>query len=120
MDSSNAYIYTGDTTPAEQVNLSTGSRTYLVTDSLGSVRGTVNSSGACAATADFDAWGNPETAGGLSSFTPFGYAGGYTDKTRLIYLISRYYDPSSGQFISLDPDVSQTLQPYSYTAGNPQ
>ena len=119
MDSSNAYIYTGDTTPAEQVNLSTGTRTYLVTDSLGSVRGTVNSSGALTATTNYDAWGNPETAGGLSSFTPFGYAGGYTDKTGLIYLISRYYDPSSGQFISLDPDVSQTLQPYSYTAGDP-
>ena len=44
MDSGNAYIYTGGVAPAEQVNLATGTVTYLVTDSLGSVRGVVNSS----------------------------------------------------------------------------
>jgi RHS repeat-associated protein len=33
-------------------------------------------------------------------YHPFGFAGGYTDPTDLIYLIHRYYDPSTGQFIS--------------------
>ncbi|MHB8262526.1 MAG: RHS repeat-associated core domain-containing protein, partial [Acidimicrobiales bacterium] len=58
-------------------------------------------------------------AGGLSNITPFGYAGGYTDPTGLIYLINRYYDPSTGQFISVDPLVSLTGQPYQYVGGDP-
>jgi RHS repeat-associated protein len=119
MDSGNAYIYCDGLAPTEQVNLSTGAITYLVADSLGSVRGAVNSSGTLTGTTAYDAWGNPETAGGLTAATPFGYAGGYTDPTGLIYLINRYYDPATGQFISIDPVVSQTLQPYAYANGNP-
>jgi RHS repeat-associated protein len=119
MDSGNAYIYAGATTPAEQVNLTTGTVTYLITDSLGSVRATMNSSAAITGTASYDAWGNPATAGGLTATTPFGFAGGYTDPTGLIYLVNRYYDPSTGQFTSVDPDVDKTLAPYAYTSGNP-
>jgi RHS repeat-associated protein len=119
MDSGNAYIYTSGVAPAEQVNLATGSVTYLVTDSLGSVRGVVNSSGTLTATTSYDAWGNPETTGGLSVSTPFGYAGGYTDTTGLVYLLARYFDPQSGQFISVDPELGQTNQPYGYASGNP-
>jgi len=66
MDSANAYIYTTGQAPAEQVNLATGTPTYLVTDSLGSVRGTVNSSGTLTGTTGYDAWGNPQTPGGLT------------------------------------------------------
>jgi len=119
MDSTNAYIYGTGNTPVEQVNLSTGTITYLVTDSLGSVRGIVNSSGALTSTTSYDAWGNPATAGGLTNVTPFGYAGAYTDPTGLIYLISRYYNPITGQFISADPLLNQTLLAYTYANGNP-
>lgn len=120
MDSSNAYIYgSNQNTPTEQVNLATGAITYLVTDGLGSVRGTVSSSGALTGTTSYDGWGNPQTAGGLTGSTPFGFAGGYTDPDGLIYLIARYYQPATGQFISVDPDLHQTQQPYSYASGNP-
>jgi RHS repeat-associated protein len=119
MDSIHAYIYAGSGTPAEQVNLSTGTITYLVADLLGSVRGAVNASGTLTGTTSYDAWGNPLTAGGLSSATPFGFAGGYTDPTGFLYLIDRYYDPVLGQFISADPDVMQTQEPYGYAGGNP-
>jgi RHS repeat-associated protein len=119
MDSANAYIYGTSTAPQEQVNLATGSVTYLVTDALGSVRGAVNSSGSLIATTSYDAWGNPQPEGGLTNYTPFGYAGGYTDPTGLIYFIHRYYDPSTGQFISVDPDVADTCQPYAYAGGDP-
>jgi RHS repeat-associated protein len=119
MDSANAYIYAGGTAPAEQVSLSAGTVSYLTADSLGSVRGIVSSAGSLTATTSYDAWGSPLTTGGLTSSTPFGYAGGYTDPTGLIYLINRYYDPATGQFLSLDPAVSQTGQPYGYAGGNP-
>ena len=119
MDSGNAYIYTSGVAPAEQVNLATGSVTYLVTDSLGSVRGVVNSSGTLTVATSYDAWGNPETTGGLTVSTPFGYAGGYTDPTGLVYLVNRYYDPQVGQFISVDPALALTHQSYEYAGGNP-
>ena len=45
---------------------------------------------------------------------PFGFAGGYRDITGLSYLIDRYYDPATGQFVSLDPLVEQTNTPYGY------
>ncbi len=119
MDSSNAYIYTGGITPAEQVSLSAGAITYLLADSLGSVRGTVNNSGTLTGTTSYDAFGNPATSGGLTASTPFGYAGGYTDPTGLIYSVNRYYDPGTGQFISVDPDLIDTQAAYAYAGADP-
>jgi RHS repeat-associated protein len=119
MDCTNAYIYAGGTAPLEQVDLATGAASYLVSDALGSVRAVVDASGALVASAGYDARGNPTTSGGRSSHPPFGFAGGYTDPTGLIYLIHRYYDPMTGQFTSVDPDVAQTQEPYAYTDDNP-
>jgi RHS repeat-associated protein len=119
MDSTNAYIYGPSGTPVEQVNLSSGTPNYLVADALGSVRGIVSASGSLTASISYDASGNPETTGGLTTYTPFGFAGGYTDPTGLIYLIHRYYDPSTGQFLSVDPMVDQTGQPYAYAGDDP-
>ncbi|HUY86126.1 MAG TPA: RHS repeat-associated core domain-containing protein, partial [Acidimicrobiales bacterium] len=51
--------------------------------------------------------------------TPFGFAGGYADATGLIYLINRYYDPATGQFLSVDLMLSDTKQPYSYAQDDP-
>ena len=119
-DGNNAYIYAGQSTaPIEQVNLSNGNENFMMTDALGSVRGVVDSGGALIGTASYDAWGNPETAGGLASITPFGYAGGYTDPTGLIYLLARYYDPQTGQFISVDSLLGQSNEPYSYANNDP-
>jgi RHS repeat-associated protein len=119
MDSTNAYVYGPGDTPIKEINLSAGTVHYLVSDQLGSVRGIVDSTGDLDASTSYDAWGNPETAGGLSSYTPFGYAGGYTDPTGLSYLINRYYDPTTGQFLSVDPLVGETDQPYQYTGDDP-
>lgn len=35
------------------------------------------------------------------------------------YSVRRYYDPQTGQFISLDPAVDQTQAPYSYAGDDP-
>jgi RHS repeat-associated protein len=119
MDSTNAYIYGPGTAPIEQVNLSNGTVTYLLADRLGSVRGTINTSGTLTHSTSYDAWGNPQTTGGLTNTTPFGYAGNYTDPTGLTYNIRRYYDPQSGQFISVDPAVDQSEAPYAYANDDP-
>jgi hypothetical protein len=60
----------GGPSAVEQVNLATGTITYLATDRLGSVRATVSSAGAVTGTTSYDAWGNPATAGGLTATTP--------------------------------------------------
>ena len=44
---------------------------------------------------------------------------GYDVACKLIYLRARYYDPSTGQFISRDPLVAKTREPYAYTGDNP-
>lgn len=119
MDGANAYLYGMGTAPIEQVSLSSGTVSYLVTDALGSARGIVSSSGSLTASTTYDAWGNVEASASLASYTPFGFAGGYTDATGEIYLVNRYYDPLTGQFLSVDPLVAVTEQPYAYAAGNP-
>ena len=118
-DSTNAYIFGAGGTPVEQVTLSTGTIQFLNSDEIGSVRGVVSSSGVLGASTSYDAWGNPETIGGLSTHSPFGYSGGYTDATQLVYLVNRFLDTSVGQFISADPIVVSTGQAYSYAADNP-
>jgi hypothetical protein len=35
-------------------------------------------------------------------------------------VVDRYYDPETGQFLSVDPDVSETVQPYEYAGDNPE
>lgn len=119
MDSANAYLYGPNGTPIEQVGLSSGTVQFLTTDALGSVRGVVAAGGSLTASTAYDAEGNPETSGGLSSYTPLGFAGAYTDPTGLLYLVHRYYDPSTGQFLSVDPLLSQTGAPYSYAGSDP-
>jgi RHS repeat-associated protein len=118
-DDTNLYIYGPTGTPLEQIGLTTGTTTYLIADRIGSVRATLNSSGTVTATTSYDPWGNPTTSGGLTATTPIGYAGAYTDPTGLIYLINRYYNPTTGQLLSLDPLVDQTQQPYQYAQDNP-
>jgi RHS repeat-associated protein len=42
-----------------------------------------------------------------------------TASTGQIYLINRYYDPTTDQFLSIDPDVATTDQPYVFTNDDP-
>ncbi len=56
---------------------------------------------------------------GGTDVSPFGFQGSYTDPSGLIYLIGRYYDPSTDQFLSVDPDLMETGQPYAFTGDDP-
>jgi RHS repeat-associated protein len=102
--------------PIEQIAASGGSKNYLVSDPTG-VREAISSSGAVTGTINYDSYGSP--CSGCSIGTPFGFEGGYTDGTGLIYVDHRYYDPSTEQFMSVDREVADTDQPYVFVQGDP-
>ena len=51
--------------------------------------------------------------------TDHGFLGQPEDTTGLTYLNNRYYDPQTGEFLSVDPLVASTGDPYIYADGNP-
>ena len=52
--------------------------------------------------------------------TPIGFAGAFTDpETGYLYLVNRYYNPATDQFLTVDPDVGTTHQPYEYAGDDP-
>jgi RHS repeat-associated protein len=96
-----------------------GSVLYYLQDQLGSTRGLTDNSGALVGTFSYDAYGNLTGSTGTAT-TPFGYAGQYTDsESGLQYLRARFYDPQTAQFLSVDPLVGLTQQPYAYVGGDP-
>jgi RHS repeat-associated protein len=59
-------------------------------------------------------------AGAVGVGDSCGFAGSCTDSlTGLVYLRAREYDPQTGQFLTVDPAVDRTLQPYAYAANDP-
>jgi RHS repeat-associated protein len=88
-------------------------------DQLGSIRSVSAYNGYEVASFTYDAYGNLTHATGTYT-TPFGYAGQYTDtETGLQYLRARYYDPTTGHFLTRDPIEVVTREPYGYVYGNP-
>jgi RHS repeat-associated protein len=60
------------------------------------------------------------TAYGTRTTSPFGYAGQYTDtETGLQWDRARYYDPTTAQFLTVDPLAAATGSAYGYAGGNP-
>ncbi len=117
-DPSDDYIYGPSGEPIEQISQSSGVPSYLYTDQLGSVVMDANQSGNITATQSYSPYGSVSSTTGTWT-TPFGFAGGYTDPTGLIYLINRYYDPATGQFVSVDPYAWLSGQSYGYAENNP-
>lgn len=75
--------------------------------------------GTVTATYTYDAYGKVTKTTGTAT-TPLRYTGGYADtETGLTYLINRYYDPATAQFLTVDPLQNITRAPYTYAAGNP-
>jgi RHS repeat-associated protein len=62
---------------------------------------------------------NGEPIRALTGRARLGLQGGFTAPRAPSYLIGRYYDPATGQFLSVDPEVEQTLAAYVYAADNP-
>ena len=101
----------------EQIS-SGGTTTYLHHDQQGSTRLLTGSAGTVTGKCTYTPYGTPTCEG--TTNTPLGYDGQYTSSdTGLIYLRARTYDPATGQFLSVDPDVAETQEPYGYAGDNP-
>lgn len=117
-DGTNSYVYGPSTSPIAQI-ADTGTTTqYLHDDNLGSPRLITSSTGAVAGTASYDDYGVAARTG--TATTAIGYTGNWTDPTTgLVYLRARDYDPTTAQFITVDPALNGTHQPYAYVGNNP-
>ena len=99
-------------------------------DLLGNIIEILDTSGNTMVKYTYDAWGNHTitdyTEFGLGDINPIRYRGYYYDtETGLYYLKSRYYDPQTGRFISmddisyLDPETIGGVNLYAYCLDNP-
>ncbi len=112
-----SYLYGPDGQPLEQITGITPE--FLLADQQGSTRIITDASGNVAATYSYDPWGNLTQHTGTAT-TNLEYDGQYVDpETGLEYLRARYYDPTTGEFLTSDPAVSQTHEPYQYAANAP-
>ncbi len=93
----------------------------------GDVIALTNQQGEVVASYQYDAWGNPLTVEEDNSVAdnPYRYAGYQFDReTGMYYLMARYYHPTHGVFLSLDPDPGDdddilTQNGYTYANNNP-
>jgi RHS repeat-associated protein len=117
-DGTNSYLYGPGGLPIEQISTA-GTATFFHHDQLGSTTMLTSVTGVKVATFSYASYGALRSRSGTVT-TPLLYAGQYLDsESGLYYLRAREYDPSTGQFIKIDPSVTTTNEPYSYGADNP-
>jgi RHS repeat-associated protein len=113
----NYYIYGPEGLVIERITA--GVASYHHHDQLGSTRVLTNSSGEVIGTYRYGPNGAVWKQTGTG--TQMGWAGQFRMNTenQLIYLRARVYDPVTAQFLSIDPAVGATGEPYSYAEDNP-
>jgi RHS repeat-associated protein len=117
-DGTNSYIYGPDGLPIEQISKA-GRTLYFHHDQQGSTRLLTNAEGEVEASYTYSPYGKLITRTGTAT-TPLLYDGQYTNTdTGLVYLRARSYDPSTAQFLTIDPAIQVTGEPYGYTRDNP-
>jgi RHS repeat-associated protein len=117
-DGRRLYVYGPANLPLEQVD-SHHTLLYYHHDQLGSTRALTDLRGRVRAAYSFGAYGVLDRSVAADT-TPLRFAGEYQDsESGLYYLRARYYDPTTAQFLTVDPAVTTTLAPYAYVAGNP-
>ena len=115
-----SYVYADDL-----ISMTRGGKTsYYHFDGLGSTRLLTDNTGAVTDTYAYDAFGNLIAKTGTTD-NPFLFTGQQHDANiGFYYLRARYYQPTTGRFIALDPWVGYSCTPmslhkYLYAADNP-
>jgi RHS repeat-associated protein len=117
-DGTNSYIYGPDGLPIEQIS-NTGTTLYFHHDQQGSTRLLTNTKGEVEASYAYNPYGKLIATTGTAT-TPLLYDGQYTNTdTGLIYLRARSYDPTTAQFLTVDPALQVTGEPYAYAGDSP-
>jgi RHS repeat-associated protein len=117
-DETNSYIYGPENLPIEQAP-KTGEPQYLHHDQQGSTRLITNTKGENVGAYTYTPYGATQEHTGTMT-TPLEYDAQYTNtETGLIYLRARTYDPTTAQFLTIDPWQQTTNEPYTYTRDSP-
>ena len=93
---------------------------FFMYDGLGSARTFTNASGVVTAAVTYDGYGNTvASSGSTSSSYQFGATSGYRNDgdAGIMQVGARYYDPSTGSFLTRDTDLSQLA--YLYCGDDP-
>ncbi len=91
---------------------------YLVHDALGSTVAITNQHEGVS-TDTYNSYGAVVAHSGPNT-SPIEFAGAYSDfLTGFLYPEHRYYDPTTAQFLTIDPDVATTHEPYAYAGDDP-
>lgn len=101
--------------------LRTSATSYYEADGLGSITSLSNSSGSVVQTYDYygvTSFGTHSSSGSITN--PFRFTGREYDETGLYFYRARYYDPSTGRFLSEDPiGFNAGINFYRYVSNNP-
>lgn len=101
---------------------------YYLKDHLGSVQAVVDASGSIVESYQYDAWGNTSVFDGSGNPLTQSAIGNrfcwqgreISWKTRLYYFRARWYEPTTGRWLSNDPiGISGGLNQYVFCGGNP-
>lgn len=120
-DGETKYLWSPDGSLLAQapLNSTTKAETQLaVTDGMGSVYAVLDDDHSVVGEYRYSAFGERTLVSG-QDVSVMGFTSEQHDESGLIYLRYRYLDPTVGQFISVDPLMTTTLDPYGYADGNP-
>ena len=115
VDGSTDFIYGPDGLPLEQIATATK---WLYHDEAGSTRLITDGTGTSKGNYSYNTWGAIASHGGTSD-TNLQYDGQYTDANGYQYLRNRYYDTSTGQFVTRDSLEAETRSVYGYVGNDP-
>jgi RHS repeat-associated protein len=120
-DGVNSYVYGpllfGGIAPIEQIVNATSTPEFLTVEPMG-VQFVFGHTATVLEQANYSTYGTQTMQSG-TAVSPISFEGSYSDVSTLNYMINRYVDLGTDQFISVDPLVAETGQPFAFTNDDP-